>query len=296
MATTTNYGWDTPDDTDLVKDGAAAIRTLGSSIDTTTKNLNPETTLGDLAYRSATANVKTRLALGSAGQVLRVNSGGTAPEWATTADQTPLTTKGDLFGFDTADARIPVGTNGHILTADSTQSLGLKWAAPAAAGASWSILNSGGTALTGAATVTVSGISGKDKILVLFDQASSASGASTIAVRFNTDTASNYYRYGATVANSGIGIRAGAAASFEIGLMSANAASRVCGYLLMSGANASGVKQITLAGSGTTDGSSDMQAYMLGGYYDSSSTISSVSAFSSTGNFDAGTMYIYTSA
>ncbi len=129
MATTTNYGWETPDDTDLVKDGAAAIRTLGNSVDTTTKNLNPQTTLGDLAYRSATANVNTRLALGTANQVLRVNSGGTAPEWATTADQTPLTTKGDLFGFDTADARIPVGTNGHVLTADSTQSLGLKWAA-----------------------------------------------------------------------------------------------------------------------------------------------------------------------
>ena len=91
MATTTNYGWDTPDDTDLVKDGAAAIRTLGSSIDTTTKNLNPETTLGDLAYRSATANVKTRLALGSAGQVLRVNSGGTAPEWAAAADSGAFT-------------------------------------------------------------------------------------------------------------------------------------------------------------------------------------------------------------
>lgn len=35
MATTTNYGWTTPDDTALVKDGALAIRTLGSSIDTT---------------------------------------------------------------------------------------------------------------------------------------------------------------------------------------------------------------------------------------------------------------------
>lgn len=34
MATTTNYGWTTPDNTALVKDGAAAIRTLGSSIDT----------------------------------------------------------------------------------------------------------------------------------------------------------------------------------------------------------------------------------------------------------------------
>jgi hypothetical protein len=85
MATTTNYGWTTPDDTALVKDGAAAIRTLGSSIDTTTKNLNPETTLGDLAYRSSTANVKTRLALGTANQQLRVNAGATAPEWFTPA-------------------------------------------------------------------------------------------------------------------------------------------------------------------------------------------------------------------
>jgi hypothetical protein len=83
MATTTNYSWTTPDDTALVKDGAAAIRTLGSSVDTTVKNLNPETTLGDIAYRSSTANVKTRLGLGSAGQVLTVNSGANAPEWAT---------------------------------------------------------------------------------------------------------------------------------------------------------------------------------------------------------------------
>jgi hypothetical protein len=34
MATTTNYGWTTPDDTALVKDGASAIRSLGTSIDT----------------------------------------------------------------------------------------------------------------------------------------------------------------------------------------------------------------------------------------------------------------------
>ena len=82
MATTTNYGWDTPDDTDLVKDGASAIRTLGSSVDTTTKNLNPQTTTGALAYRSATSNVNTALPIGTAGHFLKVNSGGTAPEWA----------------------------------------------------------------------------------------------------------------------------------------------------------------------------------------------------------------------
>jgi hypothetical protein len=81
MATTTNYGWTTPDDTSLVKDGAAAIRTLGSSVDTTTKALNPSTTLGDIEYRSATANTNTRLAIGSTSQVLTVAGG--VPTWAT---------------------------------------------------------------------------------------------------------------------------------------------------------------------------------------------------------------------
>lgn len=83
MATTTNYGWTTPDDTALVKDGASAIRSLGTSVDTTTKNLNPSTTLGDIEYRSSTANTNTRLAVGSTGQVLTVAGG--VPSWASPA-------------------------------------------------------------------------------------------------------------------------------------------------------------------------------------------------------------------
>lgn len=39
----------------------------------------------------------------------------------------PLTTKGDIWGYNTADARIPVGTNGQVLTADSTNALGVSW-------------------------------------------------------------------------------------------------------------------------------------------------------------------------
>ena len=132
MANTTNYNWETPDDTDLVKDGAAAIRTLGSSVDTTVKNLNPETTLGDIAYRSATSNTNTRLPIGSAGQVLTVAAG--VPSWASPSDQTPLTTKGDVFTFSTVDARLGVGANGTVLTADSAEATGLKWAAPASSG------------------------------------------------------------------------------------------------------------------------------------------------------------------
>ena len=40
---------------------------------------------------------------------------------------TPLTTKGDLLVYTTAEARLPVGTNGQVLTADSTQPSGVKW-------------------------------------------------------------------------------------------------------------------------------------------------------------------------
>jgi trimeric autotransporter adhesin len=47
----------------------------------------------------------------------------------------PLTTKGDLYTFSTVDARLGVGANGTVLTADSAETTGLKWAAPAGGGA-----------------------------------------------------------------------------------------------------------------------------------------------------------------
>lgn len=56
MATTTNYGWETPDDTDLVKDGASAMRTLGQSIDTTFAELKGGTTGQMLTKASNTDN------------------------------------------------------------------------------------------------------------------------------------------------------------------------------------------------------------------------------------------------
>jgi len=59
----------------------------------------------------------------------------------------PLTTKGDLYGFSTSDARIPIGTNNQVLTADSTQALGLKWATP-----SGGVTSAIATELTGGST------------------------------------------------------------------------------------------------------------------------------------------------
>ncbi len=54
--------------------------------------------------------------------------------WVAVGSASPLTTKGDLYGFSTTNARVPVGTNGQVLTADSTEATGVKWATTTAAG------------------------------------------------------------------------------------------------------------------------------------------------------------------
>jgi hypothetical protein len=54
MATTTNFGWTTPDDTDLVKDGAAAIRTALGGVDTSFVDLKGGTAGQVLAKNSGT--------------------------------------------------------------------------------------------------------------------------------------------------------------------------------------------------------------------------------------------------
>ena len=305
MATTTNYSWTTPDDTDLVKDGAAAIRTLGSSIDTTTKNLNPSTTAGDIEYRSSTPNVNTRLPLGTAGQVLKVNSGATAPEWSSdNAGMTnPMTTTGDTIysSSGSTPARLAIGSTGNVLTVAGGVPT---WAAPAGGGANWSLLNTGGTALTGATTITVSGISGADKIFIYVDGASSANNPYGCLIRLNADSGNNYSYLGVynaigstySVGNfEGIGNTT--TSRFILGVGGNNSASTVSGYCMITGCNSSGLKVMTLVGGGDTGGGGTGQQLLhYGGFYNSASTISSISMVSSTGNFDSGTVYVYTSA
>ena len=179
---TTNYGFVLPTSTDLVTDLPADFDVALQGVDTRLKALQPGTTLGDIAYSSATANTNTRLGIGTSGQVLAVSGGG-VPAWTTTADVTPLTTKGDLFTFTTVDARLGVGTNGQVLQADSAESTGLKWATPASGG-SMTLLST--TTLSGA-TTTISSIDQTYKNLyVRVSNAGNATGNGVMRCKINT--------------------------------------------------------------------------------------------------------------
>jgi hypothetical protein len=184
MATTTNYGWTTPDDTALVKDGAAAIRTLGTSIDTTTKNLNPSTTLGDIEYRSSTANTNTRLGIGSSGQVLTVAAG--VPSWAN-AFSNPLTTTGDTIysSSGSTPARLAIGSSGNVLTVAGGVPT---WAAPATGG--MTLLST--TNLSGTATDVTSIATGYVKLIGYIQGITLSGSASNIGLTNTSNTGCSY--------------------------------------------------------------------------------------------------------
>ena len=140
MANTTNFGWETPDDTDLVKDGAAAIRTLGSSIDTSLVDLKGGTT-GQILSKTSNTDMDFTWVT-SAGDIegvtagTGISGGGTSGTVTITNSMaTAIDAKGDLIAGTGADAfsRLAVGTNDQVLTADSSTATGLKWAAPSAA-------------------------------------------------------------------------------------------------------------------------------------------------------------------
>lgn len=88
-------------------------------------NLTSYTT-GDLIYASS-SSVLSKLGVGTNGYVLTVSGG--LPTWQVNVASSPLTTKGDIYVYSVTNTRLPVGTNGFQLVADSTQTTGLKWIA-----------------------------------------------------------------------------------------------------------------------------------------------------------------------
>jgi hypothetical protein len=171
MATTTpNFGWSVPTSTDLVKDGATAIETLGDAIDASLVDLKGGTT----------------------GQILSKNSN-TDMDFTWVSDATgmtnPMTTTGDTIysSSGSTPARLGIGSTGQILTVAG----GLpSWASPAAGGG-MTLLST--TAITAAATIEITGISQTyNQLIVVMSNAATVAVDNNAALQFNSDTGTNY--------------------------------------------------------------------------------------------------------
>lgn len=160
---TTNFGWQMPTSTDLVTDLPADFEVFGQAVDTALVDLKGGTT-GQVLSKASNTNMDFT--------------------WVTTDDANAIQNsivdaKGDLIAASAADtpARLAVGTNGQVLTADSTAATGIKWATPATTSSGMTLINR--TSFTSQATVNIDNVftTSYETYLVAIENVSAATAA-----------------------------------------------------------------------------------------------------------------------
>ena len=245
---------------------------------------------------ASATTITVNTALFAAGDTVQIQNIG-AGICTITAGTATVSTAGSLALSQYEGGQLYFNTTSAALFFDIVQS--------SAANPSYSLINSGGTALTAASTITVSGISGMNALKILVIDASTVAASSALSFRFNGDTGANYDfagpQFSAPVTYAASQFSNFSTTGFtriESGTMSNNATSAIGAYCEMTGCNSTGFKSFTYGGSATLGGGTvACQTTWGGGIYKGTSTISSVTVFNTAGsNFDGGTIYIYGSA
>jgi hypothetical protein len=166
---TSNFGWQMPTSADLVTDLPADFEVFGQAVDTSLADLKGGTT-GQVLSKASNTNMDFA--------------------WVTDATGIPATifdAKGDLIAATAADtaSRLAVGSNGQVLTADSTEATGVKWATPAGGGKVLQVVSttySTATSITSTSftdsglSLSITPTSNTSKVLVLVTQPTYLSG------------------------------------------------------------------------------------------------------------------------
>jgi len=273
--TTTNFGWEIPQSTDLVKDGATAIAALGQDIDTALVDLKGGTTGQVLAKASGTD----------------LDFSWVAQDDSNAIQNAIVDAKGDLISATAADtpARLAVGTNGHVLTADSTTATGLKWAASASGG--MTLLQS--LSLSGAST-TSSTLSSAYKQFYVLIRNTYGGSLDDITLRLNTDTGSNYswnliQGSGATVGGS----QSSSSTSYYVGLLNNTTTVLNQTNAAITIARPSDTDNVYINHSLVAKDNSLMRSYIVAGVYNCSAAITSITLLAGGTTFTSGTAEIY---
>lgn len=270
MPNTTNFNWTTPADTDLVKDGALAIRTLANGIDTSLVDLKGGTT-GQVLSKATNTDLDFTWV---------------AQDDSNAIQNAIIDAKGDLIVGSAADtpARLAAGTNGYLLSANSAATNGLEWvAAPSSGG--MTLLST--TTLSGNA-VNITGISGSYTDLQVVIVGAYSSTNAPIRMRFNNDSGANYARNYHETGGTGTGGSVVNQMDFaEQSTASTIDAINLALIIIPRYADTTHKKFMTFWAQGAYQGRTGLFAY------DSTSAISELNFFKSAGNFSAGTVYIY---
>ena len=273
MANTTNFGWETPDDTDLVKDGAAAIRTLGQAIDTSLADLEGGTT----------------------GQVLKKNSN-TDMDFIWSADSAgmtnPMTTTGDTIysSSGSTPARLAIGSTGNVLTVAGGVPT---WAAPAAGG--MTLLST--TTLSGTSTL-ISSVNQSYNNLFIIIKNINVSSATNAYVRIEPNSTTNAVSYsnqfatGGTIATQGDATFPGMPLSYSE--YAASNTNNALALEIYNYASTTSHKPFNLSGAYVNTGSATVSINSSGSYR-SNTEITEFRVYSGSGSvsFNGGTVLIY---
>ena len=203
----------------------------------------------------------------------------------------PLTTKGDVWGYSTTNARIPVGSNGQVLTADSVEALGVKWATPAGGGGMTSIASG---SLSGSA-LSITSISGSYKDLQLVLRGATVSAQADWRSKINNN-GSGIYAQVKLVSAAGSFFSQALNNGTDFGMNYNNPAASSATTLVMTFpdyANTNGPKLINYYFTYTGHASSNEDAiYGLASAVDNNA-ITRYDLTLSTGNFTGGTYVLY---